>query len=92
MVQFATDFLVSTLPMTPAQKDIAAHSTSTVGAPNVPTLNSQECTTELPPTSGMGPLLDTTIASPSSLSIGLVSTGKIQLISSSLLVIHAHGV
>lgn len=88
----ATDLLASTLSTAPAQEDIPAHPTSLVGASNVPALNSLERTIELPPTSGIGALLDTTITPLSSLTTGLVSTGKTPFISLSLLFIHAHGI
>lgn len=86
-VQFATDLLASMLPTTLAQEDVLAHSSSDVGASYIPVLSFPECTTMLPPTSGMGALLDTIIAPPSSPTTRLVSTGKTRFMSP-LLFIH----
>lgn len=90
-VQFATDLLASTLPTTPAQEDISAHSSSATSALDVPALNSLECIAELSPTSETVALLDTIIVPPSSLTTGLISFGKIPLIFLSLFFIHVHG-
>lgn len=47
------------------------------GAANVPAHSSPVRTAELPPTSGMDTLLDTALVPPSSMTTGLVFTGKI---------------
>lgn len=63
--------------MVPAQEDAPVPPSDVTGAANILGLNSLDHTAELPPTSGRGALLDTVIVPLSSLTTGLVSTGKI---------------
>lgn len=90
-VKFTTDLLASTLLTTPVQENIPAHPSSADSALDIPTLNSPKRTTELPPTSGTGALLDTTTTLSSSIT-RLVTISKILLIFLSLLFIHVHAV
>lgn len=83
--QFAVDLLASTLPMMSTQENTLVPPSNVAGAANVPAFNSPDFTVELPLTSGTGALLDTAIVPPSSATTGLLSTGKIQLISLSSL-------
>lgn len=70
--------------MAPVQEDVPTQSPSAVGASDMPALNSPERTIELPSTSGMGAVLETTTAPLSSPTTGLVSTGKFGLFSFSI--------